>query len=49
MQFLEELTRFIPSLPLPIDAANHYGEIRRNLEKKVNPLITMIFGFLHMP
>jgi len=30
---LKELSSMIPSLPLPIQAANHYGEIRSNLEK----------------
>lgn len=31
---LEELISFIPSLPLPIQAAKHYGEIRSKLQKQ---------------
>lgn len=31
---LDELTGLIPSLPMPTQAAKHYGEIRHKLEKK---------------
>jgi tRNA(fMet)-specific endonuclease VapC len=31
---LEELSSLIPTLPLPLDAAEHYGNIRSKLEKK---------------
>lgn len=31
---LEELITLIPSLPMPVQAASYYGEIRSNLEKQ---------------
>lgn len=34
LRILEELTNFIPPLPMPTDAAKHYGHIRSALEKK---------------
>jgi len=38
LKILQELTSLIPPLPIPIDAANHYGEIRSKLEKKGRPI-----------
>lgn len=34
MQVLQELRRFIPSLPLATDVAEHYGCVRNKLESK---------------
>lgn len=36
--FLEDLVSLIPPLPLPTDAAKHYGEIRGKLEKQGKPI-----------
>lgn len=35
---LQELGTFIPPLPMPTQAANHYGEIRAILEKSGNSI-----------
>ncbi len=35
---LEELISLIPVLSMPVQAAEHYGEIRRKLEKKGKPI-----------
>ena len=35
---LEELSSLIPPLPLPLDAAEHYGNIRSKLEKSGMPI-----------
>jgi tRNA(fMet)-specific endonuclease VapC len=35
---LQELISLIPPLPLPIKAAEYYGEIRSSLEKKGKPI-----------
>jgi tRNA(fMet)-specific endonuclease VapC len=39
IDFLEELSSLIPPLPLPTDAARHYGEIRSKLEKQGKPIV----------
>src|SRR5262245_49251992 len=38
LSLLEELTRLIPSLPISIETANHYGRIRSDLEKQGKPI-----------
>jgi len=35
---LDELTGLIPCLPMPTQAAKHYGEIRSKLEKQGKPI-----------
>lgn len=35
---LEELMMLIPSLPMPLEAAKYYGEIRSKLEKQGKPI-----------
>ena len=35
---LEQLTRLIQVLPLPIEAAEHYGEIRAALQRSAQPI-----------
>lgn len=37
-EILEELSTFIPPLPLTIEVGKHYGYIRSSLEKKGKPI-----------
>lgn len=37
-QVLDELTSLLPVLPLPTDAAQHYGQIRAELETRGRPI-----------
>ncbi len=38
LNILEDLTGLIPLLPMPIQAAKYYGDIRSELEKKGKPI-----------
>lgn len=38
MSIINKLANIIPPLPMPTEAGKHYGELRRELEKKGTPV-----------